>query len=129
MSPPDQTNIPTARQGNDSPAQATTHAPTHSDSASYAQQLTQLNDLIRRTTPLSEIEQWIDRTPLSDEEKSALWLYAWSLTDIAGQRRARRNVPVGRSCSLRQPSAPSQRGRLPVPRAEQRTHPPGACSR
>jgi len=91
MSLPDQTNIPTSRRQNDSRAQATTHAPTHPDSASYEQQLTQLNQLIRRRTPLSEIEQWIDRTPLTDEEKSALWLYAWSLTDIAGRRAARAN--------------------------------------
>jgi len=129
MSPPDQTNIPTSRRQNDSRAQTTTHAPTRPDSASYEQQLTQLDQLIRRRTPLSEIEQWIDRTPLTDEEKSALWLYAWSLTDIGGQRRARRDVPVGTGCNVRQLSTPSQRGRLPVRRAEQENRRRGAWSR
>jgi len=110
MSVPDRTNILTSRPRSDSGAQAATCAPTHPDNASYEQQLTQLKHVIRRKTPFSEIEQWIDRTLLSEEERSALWLYAWSLMDFAGQRGTRRKVPVGRGCRIRQLIAPSQRG-------------------
>jgi len=113
MSLPDLTNIPTSHHGNDCRAQATTPAPTHPDTASYEQQLTPLNELIRRTTPLSEIEQWIDRTPLTDdEEKAALWLYAWSLTDIAGQRAARRTYQSARLPAVSRPSGRRLRGTL-----------------
>jgi len=113
MSLPDQTNIPTSRRQNDSRAQANTHAPTRPDSASYEQQLTQLNQLIRRRTPLSEIELWIDRTPLTDdEEKAALWLYAWSLTDIAGQCAARRTYQSARLPAVSRPSGRRLRGTL-----------------
>jgi hypothetical protein len=30
-------------------------------------------------------EEIIEPSPLSDDEKSALWLYAWSLADVEGR--------------------------------------------
>jgi hypothetical protein len=47
---------------------------------SYKQQVGQL---LHRGWPFSEVEAWIDRTPLSEDEQCALWLFAWSLTDLA----------------------------------------------
>lgn len=40
----------------------------------------QVEELLRLDTPFSEIEQQIDSALLCDEEKAALWLYAWSVT-------------------------------------------------
>ena len=43
---------------------------------------------MRRGESLSTVEdEIIEPSPLSDEEKSALWLYAWSFVDWPAQRR------------------------------------------
>jgi hypothetical protein len=38
-----------------------------------------VNQSLRLHTPFSEIEHQIDHTALCDDEKAALWLYAWSV--------------------------------------------------
>jgi hypothetical protein len=43
----------------------------------------QVEELLRLDTPFSEIEQQIDSAPLCDEDKDALWLYAWSVTNYS----------------------------------------------
>ena len=48
----------------------------------------QLKHLIWRGRPFAEIEERIERAPLSEEEKSALWLCSWSFTEIVLERRA-----------------------------------------
>jgi hypothetical protein len=40
----------------------------------------QIKQSLQLHRPFSEIERWIDHTPLPDDEKAALWLYAWSAT-------------------------------------------------
>jgi hypothetical protein len=35
-------------------------------------------DSLLSTSPFYEVEEEIDAMPLDDEQKSALWLYAWS---------------------------------------------------
>jgi len=52
----------------------------------FKQQVTHLIDAGR---PFDEIEACIESAPLNDEEQSALWVCAWSLTDLrAGERSA-----------------------------------------
>lgn len=52
----------------------------------------ELNHLTGRGRPFSEIEAWIDGTPLGDEAQSALWLYAWSYTNNASEPRTLRRT-------------------------------------
>jgi hypothetical protein len=49
------------------------------------QALVQHVDELLTTTPFDEVEEEIDAMPLDEEQKSALWLYAWS-TQPAGER-------------------------------------------
>jgi hypothetical protein len=49
----------------------------------------QLRHLLWLGAPFGQIEEWIDETPVSEEEKSALWLGAWSLTEFVAERRVR----------------------------------------
>jgi hypothetical protein len=91
--------------------------------ASYEQEITQLNHLIGHKTPFNEIEQWIDRTPLSEEEQPALWLYAWSLRDTAGQRRVRRKGQAAEAVGFGDSERWSQLERLPLWPMAQESHP------
>lgn len=61
----------------------------------------QVEELLRIDTPFSEIEQEIDSALLCDEEKAALWLYAWSVTN----RAQLSEVPHGGACRDVQHSA------------------------
>jgi hypothetical protein len=71
------TEIPTSRHRDDGREHAATHAPATRD-MTYATHEKQLKHVIRRGRLFSEIEEWIDHTPLSEDERSALWLCAWS---------------------------------------------------
>jgi hypothetical protein len=42
--------------------------------------------MIRAGMAFDVIEAEIDQTPLSDDQKAALWLYAWTLLDQGRQR-------------------------------------------
>ena len=44
----------------------------------YVHLIDQLDALIRDQRPLTAIEDWIEEQPLTPEQKSALWLYAWA---------------------------------------------------
>ena len=79
MSDRDVTGIPASPRGDDGRVPAAGHAPKRPDTTS-AEYERQRERLIGHGRPLAEVEERIDRVPLSDEEKSALWLYAWSLT-------------------------------------------------
>lgn len=46
----------------------------------------QVKQLVLHDRPFSEIEERIERTPLTKEQQSALWLCAWSLTEKAAER-------------------------------------------
>ena len=79
MSDRDITRMPISLRGDDGRVPAARHAPKRPDTTS-AEYERQREHLIGHGRPFAEIEERIDRIPLSDEEKSALWLYAWSLT-------------------------------------------------
>jgi hypothetical protein len=90
MSDHDITRIPTSLRRDDGRVPAPKHAPKMPDTTS-AEYERQRKHLIGHGRPFAEIEERIDRIPLSEEEKSALWLYAWSLTEtIVADRGARR---------------------------------------
>jgi hypothetical protein len=38
-------------------------------------------------TPFGELEDWIDRLPLSADAQAGLWLLAWAEQDRSSQRR------------------------------------------
>jgi hypothetical protein len=61
-----------------------------------------VEQLLRRHRPLGEIEQQINRAPLCDEEKAALWLYAWSATYYSQSSE----LPDGGRVSLRSTALP-----------------------
>lgn len=42
--------------------------------------------------PFDEVEDIIDAAALSDDEKAALWLWAWSFMDAGVQRRIARET-------------------------------------
>ena len=77
MSDREITRVPSSLRGDDGRVPAAGHAPKRPDTTS-AEYERQLQHLIGHGRPFAEIEDRIDRIPLSDEEKSALWLYAWS---------------------------------------------------
>jgi hypothetical protein len=92
MSHHDLTRIPISLRRDDGRVPAPKRAREMPDTTS-AEYERQLQHLIGHGRPFAEIEERIDRIPLSDEEKSALWLYAWSLTDtIVADRGARRTL-------------------------------------
>jgi hypothetical protein len=77
----------------------------------YATHEKQLKHALRRGRLFSEIEEWIDHAPLSEDEKSALWLCAWS----HGHRRVAPGwgPGPGRPEDLQAPiAAPRRFGRL-----------------
>lgn len=43
----------------------------------YLHLLDQLDAMVRDGRGLASIETWIEGWPLTEEQKSALWLYAW----------------------------------------------------
>jgi hypothetical protein len=45
---------------------------------------------MRRGERFSDVEEFINASPLSGEEKSALWLLGWSYLDRRAQRREAR---------------------------------------
>src|SRR3954453_3025628 len=49
--------------------------------------------------PLAEVEEMLVDTPLTPEEKDALWLFSWALGEQQppGRRRARRSRDHGRT--------------------------------
>jgi hypothetical protein len=80
MSHHDLTRIPISLRRDDGRVPASERAPEMPDTTS-AEYERQRNHLIGHGRQFAEIEERIDRLPLSDEEKSALWLCAWSLTE------------------------------------------------
>ena len=80
MSHHDITRIPALVRRDDGRAPAPKRAPKMPDTTS-AEYERQREHLIGHGRSFAEVEERIDRIPLSDEETSALWLYAWSLTD------------------------------------------------
>jgi hypothetical protein len=80
MSHHDITGIPTWLRRDDGRVPAPKRAPKMPDTT-FAEYERQLKHLIWRGRPFAKVEERIDRIPLSDEEKSALWLCAWSLTE------------------------------------------------
>ena len=44
----------------------------------YVHLIDQLDAMLRDGQPLDTLEDWIERQPLTPEQKSALWLYAWA---------------------------------------------------
>jgi hypothetical protein len=99
MSHHDITRIPISLRRDDGRVPAPKHAPKMPDTTS-AEYERQLKHLIGHGRSFAEIEERIDRIPLSDEEKSALWLCAWSLTEpIVTDRGARRRL-TGRLSAL-----------------------------
>lgn len=79
MSDRDITGVPSSFRRDDGRVPAPRHAAKMPDTSS-AEYERQRKDLIGHGRSFAEVEERIDRVPLSDEEKSALWLYAWSLT-------------------------------------------------
>ncbi len=92
MSHHDVTSIPTSLRRDARRVPSPKRAPKMPDTTS-AEYERQLKHLIGHGRPFAEIEERIDRIPLSDEEKSALWLYAWSLSGtIVADRGAHRTL-------------------------------------
>jgi hypothetical protein len=88
------TRIPSSLRRDDGRVPALKRSPKMPDTTS-AEYEWQLKHLIGHGRQFAEIEERIDRIPLSDDEKSALWLYAWSLTEpIVADRGARRTLPA-----------------------------------
>ena len=80
MSHHDITRIPASLRRDDGRAPAPKRAPKMPDTTS-AEYERQREHLIGHGRSFAEVEERIDRIPLSDAEKAALWLYAWSLTE------------------------------------------------
>ena len=99
MSHHDITRIPTSLRRDDGSVRAPKRAPKMPDMTS-AEYERQLHHLIGHGRPFAEIEERIDRIPLSDEEKSALWLYAWSLTETSDANRGAHRTPSARLSAL-----------------------------
>ena len=97
MSHHDITRIPTSLRRDD--GRAPKHAPKMPETTS-AEYERQLQHLIGHGRPFAEIEERIDRIPLSDEEKSALWLYAWSLIETTLADRGAHPTLAGRLSAL-----------------------------
>jgi len=79
MSVRDRTQIPITGPRDHYPIDAGDHALMTRD-ATFATYARQLKLMIRSGVKLSEIERHADRAPVCDDEKAALWLYAWSTT-------------------------------------------------
>jgi hypothetical protein len=60
--------------------------------ASFALGREQVEDMMRRGTAFSAVEEAIDAAPISQLHKAALWLFAWSLRDPVLQRREARQI-------------------------------------
>ena len=99
MSHRDITRIPISLRRDDGRVPAPKRAPKMPDTTS-AEYERQLQHLIGHGRPFAEIEERIDRIPLSDEEKSALWLCAWSLTEPIVADRGARRTPSARLSAL-----------------------------
>ena len=99
MSDHDITRIPASLRRDDGrvPAPKLARKMPDTTSAEYERQL---QHLIGHGRPFAEIEERIDRIPLSDEEKSALWLCAWSLTETSVADRGARRTLTSRLSAL-----------------------------
>jgi hypothetical protein len=95
----DVTRIPASLRRDDGRVPARRRAPKVPD-ATFAEYERQLEHLISRGRPFAEVEERIDRMPLSDEEKSALWLCAWSLTETSVANRGARRTLSARLSAL-----------------------------
>lgn len=49
--------------------------------------VTQVDRMLSDHLPFSEIEEWIDGVSTAEEEKAALWLFAWSAQPETIRRR------------------------------------------
>ena len=92
--------IPSSLRGDDGRVPAPKRVPRMPDTSS-AEYERQLQHLIGHGRPFAEVEERIDRSPLSDEEKSALWLYAWSLTETIVADRGAHHTLSGRLSGVR----------------------------
>ena len=83
----------------DGRAPAPKRAPKMPDTTS-AEYERQREHLIGHGRSFAEVEERIDRIPLSDEETSALWLYAWSLTETIVADRGAHHTLTSRLSAL-----------------------------
>ena len=52
----------------------------------------EIDAMMRKRRPFGEIEDRIEELPISDDAKSALWLYLWVESDRPARRQAVREV-------------------------------------
>jgi len=95
MSDREITRVPSSLRGDDGRVPAAGHAPKRPDTTS-AEYERQREHLIGHGRSFAEVEERINRIPLSDDEKSALWLYAWSLTKTTLADRGAHHTPSAR---------------------------------
>jgi hypothetical protein len=46
-----------------------------------------VEQMVREGRSFREVEDYVDRVTLADEQKAALWLLAWAAQDRSAQRR------------------------------------------
>lgn len=54
---------------------------------------THVNDLLGNNASLAEIEDFIERQAIPDEDRAVLWLRAWAERSDVGRLRRRRDDP------------------------------------
>jgi hypothetical protein len=83
--------------------------------ATPADLVREIDARMRRGESFSSIEdQVIDRSGLSEDEKSALWLYGWSFVDARQRPHSSAGVRSGRSRSDPSRAWSSQSSAMPV---------------
>jgi hypothetical protein len=58
-------------------------APRH-DAAPFDHYRVEVEAMLAIGRPLGAVERMLDRAPLAEEDRSALWLFAWALHDNVG---------------------------------------------